>query len=305
MTSAVQSSSSGTILSQASYVYDLFDRRITKNVNAQITNFYYQGNNVWKQANQSGTTHYLTNGEIDGWLARSNASGTNWYLTDRLGSVTGITNSTGALINSTAYDSFGHVLTESNPSVADSIGFTGREYDSETGLYYFRARYYNPDLGRFLSEDPLSFGAGDFNANRYVGNNPTNFFDSRGLDADEEAIVNAQNLKAAAKAQVTISKTALVSLQVSSRYTFAITIVTSGLASLISHGSVPGACESAIYLETRYFLAQGRAIYVLGSAAALETGDLPTQLAFDADYQSYVSNILITAGAAEIACSKL
>jgi len=105
----------------------------------------------------------------------------NWYLTDRLGSVTGITDATGALINSTTYDSYGHILSQSNPAVADALGFTGREFDTETGLYYFRARYYNPDLGKFQSEDPLGFESGEENLTRYADNNPIAYLDPYGL----------------------------------------------------------------------------------------------------------------------------
>ncbi len=59
--------------------------------------------------------------------------------------------------------------------------FTGREMDLATGLYYYRARYYSAELGRFVSRDPISFAAGDANLYRYVGNDPTNFVDPSGL----------------------------------------------------------------------------------------------------------------------------
>ena len=58
--------------------------------------------------------------------------------------------------------------------------FTGREYDEETGCYYYRARYYCPDTGRFLSEDPIGFAGLDENLYRYVFNNPTNYIDPNG-----------------------------------------------------------------------------------------------------------------------------
>jgi RHS repeat-associated protein len=180
MTNAAQLSTTGTVLSQASYSYDLFDRRITKNVNGQITNFFYHGNNLWKQMNSSGTSHYLTDGSIDGWIARSNSAGINWYLTDRLGSITGLTDDNGKLINSTTYDSYGHIASQSNPTAADQFAFTGREFDQETGLYYFRARYYNPDLGTFLSDDPIGFESGTFNITSYCQNSPVNSFDNTG-----------------------------------------------------------------------------------------------------------------------------
>ena len=185
MTSAVEISPSGTILSQSHYTYDPFNHRISKNVNGQTTSFFYNGDDIWKQSTSSDTTHYLNNGEVDGWLARANSTGTNWYLSDRLGSITGLTDSNGNVINTNTYDSYGRVLYQTNPSVADSLTFTGREYDSETGLFYFRARYYSPDLGRFISEDPIGFDSCDDNIYRFTENSPTGYTDPSGTTLKE------------------------------------------------------------------------------------------------------------------------
>ena len=73
--------------------------------------------------------------------------------------------------------------------MTNAFRYTGREFDSETGLYYYRARYYDPATGRFLSEDPIRFRAGvDFY--RYVDNGPLNYRDATGLlrDCDQEHI---------------------------------------------------------------------------------------------------------------------
>ena len=59
--------------------------------------------------------------------------------------------------------------------------FTGREWDSETGMYYYRMRTYSPVLKRFITEDPIRFASGDVNFYRYVGNNPTNYVDPLGF----------------------------------------------------------------------------------------------------------------------------
>ena len=59
--------------------------------------------------------------------------------------------------------------------------FTGREYDPESGLYYYRARYYDASTGRFISKDPIGFEGGDTNLYAYAGNNPVNFVDPTGL----------------------------------------------------------------------------------------------------------------------------
>jgi RHS repeat-associated protein len=65
--------------------------------------------------------------------------------------------------------------------------FTGREYDSETGLYYYRARYYSPQLGRFLQRDPVGYWAG-INLYTYCSNNPTSWIDPFGWDKNKEKI---------------------------------------------------------------------------------------------------------------------
>jgi len=89
------------------------------------------------------------------------------------------------------YDSFGK-LTSASGTILNSYRFTGRELDSETGLYYYRARYYDPNVGRFISEDPIGFDGGA-NFYRYVDNRPNRFSDPFGLEsyAQEFAAVGA------------------------------------------------------------------------------------------------------------------
>jgi RHS repeat-associated protein len=83
------------------------------------------------------------------------------------------------LAASYVYDSFGK-LTASTGTVTNPFEYTGREFDPETGLYYYRARYYDPVMGRFLSEDPSGAASG-LNLYRYVSNNPVNLYDPTGL----------------------------------------------------------------------------------------------------------------------------
>jgi RHS repeat-associated protein len=78
------------------------------------------------------------------------------------------------------YDSFGNLVASSG-SITNSFRYTGREFDTETGLYYYRARYYDSASGRFLDEDPLGFGGGDVNFYGYVGQHPTMLIDPLGL----------------------------------------------------------------------------------------------------------------------------
>ena len=115
------------------------------------------------------------------------AEGVRWYLSDHLGTVRDLADAAGEVIDHLAYDSFGNVLSETNPAAGDRFRFTGREFDAATGQYYYRARYYDGIIGRFTSEDPLGFGARDMNLARYVGNSPARFTDPLGLETNGTA----------------------------------------------------------------------------------------------------------------------
>ena len=104
--------------------------------------------------------------------------GTYYYHPDGLGSITSLTNGSGQLVNSYVYDSFGN-LSASTGTITNPFQYTAREFDSETGLYYYRARYYDPNVGRFRSEDPMRFMAG-INFYAYVFNSSINFIDPWG-----------------------------------------------------------------------------------------------------------------------------
>jgi RHS repeat-associated protein len=101
-----------------------------------------------------------------------------WALADSQGTVRDLVDDSGNVVGHFSYDSFGNVI---NPTgLSFRYGYTGREWDGETGQYYYRARYYDPTVGRFISEDPIGFAAGDTNIYRYVGNSPTDFVDPSG-----------------------------------------------------------------------------------------------------------------------------
>ena len=102
---------------------------------------------------------------------------------DGLGSVTRLTNSAQVTVASYSYDSFGNSV--ATGTVVQPYWFTGREYDSESGLMYYRARYYDSQVGRFISKDPIGFAGGDVVISNYVDGNPINFIDPDGLTSVE------------------------------------------------------------------------------------------------------------------------
>jgi RHS repeat-associated protein len=165
--------------------YTFLSRRIqkvfTQNSTTTTTNYLYDGDNAIETVDQNGNllTKFAQGQNIDEPLAESVGGAIYDYEQDGLGSATSLTNSSGALALSYTYDSFGKI-SNSQGSVSNPFRYTGRDFDSETGLYYYRARYYDPITGRFASEDPVGFrGGGDFY--KYVANNPTNLADPMGF----------------------------------------------------------------------------------------------------------------------------
>jgi RHS repeat-associated protein len=185
MTGALEKNSGGTTIAQATFTYDAENRRIGTKVNGTQSWTVYDGVNPYADFNSSGTLQdrYLYGPAVDEILARIDSSNNvAWYLTDRLGTIRDVVNTTGTVLDHVIYDSFGNVTSETNATNGDRFKFTGREYDAATGLYYYRARYYDPSTGRFMRQDPSGYAAGDSNLYRYTGNGPTNETDPAGLD---------------------------------------------------------------------------------------------------------------------------
>jgi RHS repeat-associated protein len=177
----------GTVV--ATYTYNALGQRIGIDDSGTQTWTVYNGNsadaNPYADFNSSGglQMRYLDGLAVDELFARSNSSGaTAWYITDELGSVTDVVSSSGTDLDHVVYDPFGNIVTETNASNGDRFKFAGMEYDSTTGLYYDHARYYDSVTGRFMSQDPMGFAAGDTNLYRYVGNYPTGLVDDSGED---------------------------------------------------------------------------------------------------------------------------
>ena len=192
------------------YFCDAFDRRIGKDLDSdadgqpdQQPRYVYDGQHIALAFSGDQATdlqhRYLYGPAIDRILADEAvhhdgqqyvSDEVYWPLVDHLGSVrdvavcvSGIT----SVSNHLVYSAFGQVLSETPGGPQLPFAFTGRELDRETGQYYYRARYYDAAVGKFLSEDPIGFEAGDTNLSRYVGNGPANLRDPSGLDelADE------------------------------------------------------------------------------------------------------------------------
>jgi RHS repeat-associated protein len=191
LTQVVGKNGSGSVIKSAQYSYDGLNRRIVREVDAdgagsgmpQVERLVYDGQQIALTFDGGGnqTHRYLYGMETDQILADESAGGSVlWPLTDNLGTVRDLVDSNGVIQNRIGYDSFGKVRSQTNSSVGFRLGFTGRELDSETGNYYYNSRYYDPQVGRFISEDTIGFGGGDVNLYRYVGNSPTNYTDPSG-----------------------------------------------------------------------------------------------------------------------------
>jgi RHS repeat-associated protein len=120
-------------------------------------------------------------GGVDEVFRRIDGTSTSNFLTDALGSSVALSDATGTTQTEYTYDPF-EATSSSGTSSANPSQYAGRENDG-TGLYYYRARYYNPGLGRFISEDPIGFASGT-NFYVYANDNPLSFIDPSGLCSD-------------------------------------------------------------------------------------------------------------------------
>src|SRR5947209_14035207 len=181
LTSVTLPGTAGTV----TFKYDPFGPRIYKSSSGGTSIFAYDGDNLVEETNSAGgvVARDEQTQNIDEPLAMLRSGATSYYHADGLGSATSLSSAAGSIANTYTYDSFGK-LTNSTGSLVNPFRYTARDSDTETGLYYYRARYYDQNVGRFLSEDASRQGslevvAWDFYS--YVSNDPVNFIDPLGL----------------------------------------------------------------------------------------------------------------------------
>lgn len=174
---------------------DPFGRRIQKSSSAGTVNYVYDGANILEEVDASGNViaRYVNGPGVDEPLAVTRGGVTSYHEAGGLGTITSLSNSSAALANAYTYDSFGNPPA-STGTVTNPFRFTGREYDQETGLYFYRARYYDARIGRFISQDSLQFWAGN-NFYRYVRNSPGMYIDPSGHAIVPDADSSADDIK--------------------------------------------------------------------------------------------------------------
>ncbi len=163
--------------------YDANGLRIQKVDSTGTTKYLLNGWRVLEEldATNSAKTSYLLNQQVIDEIISFAQSGATYYpLADALGSICAIVDSTGGNVRSNSYDVYGERLASSGNGPQIAFGYTGREYDADTGMLNGRARYLNPRNGAWLSKDPFGIQAGA-NYYSYVGNNPAAAFDPFGL----------------------------------------------------------------------------------------------------------------------------
>jgi RHS repeat-associated protein len=189
----VETKSGTTVTKSASYIYDVFDRRIGRSMYpdglptippvAERRFVYDRDHILLSFDNNNNLTHRYMHGPVlDMVLADDSNGNILWTLADNLGTVRDVVDSSGVVRSHRKYDSFGNITSQTNVASATRFSYTGREFDADTGLYFYRSCYYDPLVGRFIREDVIGFGAGDTNLYRYVGNSPVNAIDPSGKD---------------------------------------------------------------------------------------------------------------------------
>ena len=161
----------------SSYRYDPFGRRIAVNDNGHETRFTYDALGMHADYDD----HNVLAASYVGGLEQLAAGQATFYLSDAQGTVRALTDASGSVTGSYAYDSFGKPAA-GNAAPSRST-FTGYQYDQASGLYYAGARYYDPSTGRFLSEDPLP----SVNRYPYAANDPVDNVDVLGMGVGEYA----------------------------------------------------------------------------------------------------------------------
>jgi len=179
---------------QVDYKYDLFGNRVEKVVSTTTvttTRYVYSGEDIIGilDGNNNVVSRVLHGPGIDEPMMIRSGANEAYLYADGLGSIIAVADANATLQETVEYGAYGQTVYKDAVSgstatvsyTGNPYAYTGREPDAETGLYYYRARYYDVEAGRFIQSDPIGFKGGDTNLYAYVGNNPVNFYDPSGL----------------------------------------------------------------------------------------------------------------------------
>lgn len=164
--------------------YDPFGNRISQTLNGVETRYVLDGDNVLLELDAAGATtaRYTSALTLDSWISMDRGGQSYAYHTDGLGSIVALTNANQNVVQTYTYDAFGN-LTASTGNIVNPYRYTGREYDTATGLYYYRTRYYDAEVGRYISIDKKPGRIqkpSSLNRYTYVESNPINYVDPYG-----------------------------------------------------------------------------------------------------------------------------
>ncbi|MDU0352996.1 RHS repeat-associated core domain-containing protein [Paraglaciecola aquimarina] len=165
------------------YTYDGNNKRVKEHGSNGLSYSFYASNGklMYRKANNQHIDYYYLGGKL---VANKKASTVTYLHSDYLGSTAAESNSAGTVTDRMHYQPFG----ESIETPKDDVGYTGHKFDTDLGLSYMQARYYDPVIGRFYSNDPVGYiGTVDsFNRYSYVANNPYRYTDPTGMSKLEE-----------------------------------------------------------------------------------------------------------------------
>ncbi|AEG02518.1 RHS repeat-associated core domain-containing protein [Methylomonas methanica] len=172
---------SNQVVKTLTFAYDPLGRRYSKTENNVFSKFIYDDWDIVAVLNSSDQIDYSFihgNSSIDTPISINTDGSSYYYHRDQQGSIVSLTNSLGAEVENYSYGAYGSTSKNTIVLTKNPYAYTGRELDSDD-LYYYRARYYDPTIQRFISEDPIGLSGGT-NTYAYVGGNPVNLIDPTG-----------------------------------------------------------------------------------------------------------------------------